>query len=234
VECPFESTLLQERTEKTVCRITETPHPNQVELLLRSPGKVYLGVVLVGLEIKRLQEGHHLHQACHLRLLACHPLHLACYRRRRMSMLFATTEAIPRPRICLLPVRRELFASGSSAVKRITVVLTLCLFFTTAGYGQGTTEQQLRDLVGQFAQVTGVVSKGSFSFVNTTDRVDAVRAREMLGGSMFNGGVLRINFAKETGRLGTSFDLTYNTNTGPRARAAAGPPPAAMNYYGRG
>jgi len=102
-----------------------------------------------------------------------------------------------------------------------------------AGYGQGTTEQQLRDLVSQYANVTGVVTKGSFSFVNTTDRNAAVLAREMLGGTMFNGGVLRINFAKETGRLGTSFDLTYNVNTGPRARGA-GPPPQAMNYYGRG
>lgn len=103
-----------------------------------------------------------------------------------------------------------------------------------AGYGQGTTEQQLRDLVGQFAIVTGVVSKGTFAFVNTSDRSGAVAARENLGGTMFNGGVLRINFAKETGRLGTSFDLTYGPNTGPNANRAPGPPPQSMSYYGRG
>jgi hypothetical protein len=92
----------------------------------------------------------------------------------------------------------------------------------------------LRDLVGQYAQVTGVVSKGTFSFVNTIDRSAAVIAREMLGGIMFNGGVLRINFAKETGRLGTSFDLTYGPNTGPNANRAPGMPPPSMSYYGRG
>lgn len=100
-----------------------------------------------------------------------------------------------------------------------------------AGYGQGTTEQQLRDLVGQFAVVTGVVSKGSFAFVNTSERSGAVVAREQLGGTMFNGGVLRINFAKETGRLGTSFDLTYGPNTGPNS-TRVGPP--GVSYYGRG
>ena len=83
-----------------------------------------------------------------------------------------------------------------------------------AGYGQGTNEQMLRDLFGQFAVVTGVVSKGTFAFVNTSDRHGAVVARENLGGTMFNGGILRINFAKETGRLGTSFDLTYGRNPG--------------------
>jgi hypothetical protein len=36
-----------------------------------------------------------------------------------------------------------------------------------AGYGPGTTEPELRELVGQYANVTGVVLKGSFSFVNT-------------------------------------------------------------------
>ena len=100
-----------------------------------------------------------------------------------------------------------------------------------AGYGPGTTEQMLRDLFGQFSVVTGVVSKGSFAFVNTSDRHGAVVARENLGGTMFNGGVLRINFAKETGRLGTSFDLTYGPNTGPNANRAR---PQDMGYYGRG
>lgn len=99
-----------------------------------------------------------------------------------------------------------------------------------AGYGPGTTEQQIRDLFGQHATVIGVVSKGSFSFVNTADRNQAINVRQILGGTMLNNGVLRINFAKETGRLGTSFDLTYGPNTGPRT---SGPPPNA-SYYGRG
>ena len=43
--------------------------------------------------------------------------------------------------------------------------------------------------------------------MNTASKEDAVKVREMLQGNMINGGPLRINFAKETGRLGTSFDL---------------------------
>jgi RNA recognition motif-containing protein len=100
-----------------------------------------------------------------------------------------------------------------------------------AGYGPGTNEQMLRELFGQFSVVTGVVSKGNFAFVNTSDRHGAVVAREHLGGTMFNGGILRINFAKETGRLGTSFDLTYGPNTGPNANRAR---PQDVGYYGRG
>lgn len=114
-----------------------------------------------------------------------------------------------------------------------------------AGYGPSTTEQQLRDLVSQYVCVVGVILKGTFSFVNTTDRESAVYAREMLGGTMLNGGVVRINFAKETGRLGTSFDLTYGTNTGPNAPRTAPNdhndynalndrhPQPSMSYYGR-
>ena len=83
-----------------------------------------------------------------------------------------------------------------------------------AGYGQGTTEHQLREIFSQHAQITGIISKGTFSFVNTTEKAAAIRAREILAGTMVNGGVLRINFAKETGRLGTSFDLTYGGGGG--------------------
>lgn len=98
-----------------------------------------------------------------------------------------------------------------------------------AGYGPGTTEQQLRDVFGQHVEVIGVVLKGTFTFVNTSDRESAVRARNALSGQVVNGGALRINFAKETGRLGTSFDLTYGRNTGPNSRRPSGPP----SYYGR-
>jgi RNA recognition motif-containing protein len=102
-----------------------------------------------------------------------------------------------------------------------------------AGYGHGTTEQQIRDLFSKHVPVVGVVLKGSFTFVNTADRTAACVAREALSGALLNGGALRINFAKETGRLGTSFDLTYGPNTGPNARRGPpGPPP--MSYYGRG
>mmetsp|Transcript_3862 Transcript_3862/g.5705 ORF Transcript_3862/g.5705 Transcript_3862/m.5705 type:complete len:830 (+) Transcript_3862:2315-4804(+) len=92
-----------------------------------------------------------------------------------------------------------------------------------AGYGPGTTEQQVREVFSQQALITGCVMKGNFTFVNTTDKQSAVTAREGLTGVLVNGGMLRINFAKETGRLGTSFDLTYgpNTSTGNRS------------YYGR-
>jgi RNA recognition motif-containing protein len=89
-----------------------------------------------------------------------------------------------------------------------------------AGYGPGTTELQLRDIFSSHGPVVGVVLKGSFSFVNTYDRLMAIRSREALNGTLLNGGVLRINFAKETGRLGTSFDLTYGPNT-------------AKTHYGR-
>jgi hypothetical protein len=102
-----------------------------------------------------------------------------------------------------------------------------------AGYGHGTTEQQIRDIFSKHVHVIGVVLKGSFTFVNTADRATACVARDALSGVLLNGGALRINFAKETGRLGTSFDLTYGPNTGPNARRGPpGPPP--MSYYGRG
>lgn len=104
-----------------------------------------------------------------------------------------------------------------------------------AGYGPGTTEEQVRDLFALHAEVVGVVLKGTFTFVNTADKSQAVAARQALSGTMLNGGVLRINFAKETGRLGTSFDLTYGKNTGPNAapRRTSGAS-NDMSYYGRG
>ena len=97
-----------------------------------------------------------------------------------------------------------------------------------AGYGPGTSENQVRDLFAQHATIVGIIMKGTFSFVNTSDKLSAIRAREALSGSMLNGGVLRINFAKETGRLGTSFDLTYGANAG--GGGGGGP----HSHYGRG
>ena len=99
-----------------------------------------------------------------------------------------------------------------------------------AGYGPTTTEAEIRSLFGQHAVITGCVLKGNFAFVNTGDRLSAVTARAALSGTMLNGGVLRINFAKETGRLGTSFDLTYNAaSSAGLARGVA----AKRSYYGR-
>lgn len=78
----------------------------------------------------------------------------------------------------------------------------------------------MKDVFGQYATVVSVVMKGTFSFVNTTDRDAAVIARASLSGKQLNGGAFRINFAKETGRLGTSFDSTYG-------------PASASTYGGR-
>mmetsp|Transcript_52 Transcript_52/g.118 ORF Transcript_52/g.118 Transcript_52/m.118 type:complete len:717 (+) Transcript_52:1094-3244(+) len=74
-----------------------------------------------------------------------------------------------------------------------------------AGYGPGTTDQQLRDIVSPYANVLSVTNKGTFAFVNTDSRESAILARASLTGQQLNGSLLRINFAKETGRLGTSF-----------------------------
>ncbi|KAL7513378.1 hypothetical protein ACHAXN_010429 [Cyclotella atomus] len=98
-----------------------------------------------------------------------------------------------------------------------------------AGYGPGTTEEQLRTLVAQYATVVSVALKTTFAFVNTTDRDAAVIARQSLGGTLLNGGPLRINFAKESGRLGTSFgtDGVY----GPAGVSAA--TASSLTSYGR-
>ena len=85
---------------------------------------------------------------------------------------------------------------------------------------QGTTEQQLKDFFGRYANVVSIIMKSSFAFVNTLDKQAAVTARASLMGQQLNGGALRINFAKETGRLGTSFDSTYG--------------PAGASSYGLG
>lgn len=94
-----------------------------------------------------------------------------------------------------------------------------------AGYGPGTTEQQLRDAFSPYCRVTGIVMKSSFSFVNTLEKESAVNAREALTGTNVNGGSLRINFAKESGRLGTSFD------SGMQQRSHV--PQQQNSYYGR-
>lgn len=86
-----------------------------------------------------------------------------------------------------------------------------------AGYGQGTSETLLRQVFSSHCEIVGIIVKGTFSFINTADKAQAINAREVLSGTMLNGGVLRINFAKESGRLGTSFDLTYGNKAQPRS-----------------
>ena len=98
-----------------------------------------------------------------------------------------------------------------------------------AGYGPGTNEAQIQGLFAQHATITGIILKGTFSFVNTDSKESAIHCREVLSGSMLNGGVLRINFAKETGRLGTSFDLTYGNKAGGRGGGGG-----SHSHYGRG
>jgi RNA recognition motif-containing protein len=99
-----------------------------------------------------------------------------------------------------------------------------------AGFGVGTTERDLEEIFNQHTVVTGIVLKGSFAFVNTSERNTAIHAREALTGAVVNGGVLRINFAKESGRLGTSFDTGYASTPVTSTRSSA----PAPNYYGRG
>lgn len=87
-----------------------------------------------------------------------------------------------------------------------------------AGYGHGTTEQQLREVFSQQTTVTGVVMKGTFSFINTTERSAAVLARQALIGTNVNGGNIRINFAKDSGRTNIdpskgTFNNTYYGST---------------------
>ena len=75
-------------------------------------------------------------------------------------------------------------------------------------------------MFGQYGRIVSVIKKSSFSFVNTSDKSIAVSARAALIGKPLNGGAMRINFAKETGRLGTSFDGGYGGGGG-------------SNHYGR-
>jgi RNA recognition motif-containing protein len=56
-----------------------------------------------------------------------------------------------------------------------------------AGYGNGTTEAQLRQLFSAYGHIVSIMMKANFSFVNTNDRAVAVAAREGLMGYEVNG-----------------------------------------------
>lgn len=127
-----------------------------------------------------------------------------------LNKLVSTTSEI----VGATPQRRISLSQVSSVVSDL-LFLRYAAYSSdcdSTGYGPGTSEAQIRQIFSQHTQVVGVVLKGNFTFVNTSSREAAVKAREMLQGSMINGGPLRINFAKETGRLGTSFDLYVPQN----------------------
>lgn len=136
------------------------------------------------------------------------------------------TEGAPLPRNVLGQIDYDMVRDdrGNPATKNLFV----------AGYGQSTTEDELREVFNQHTQVTGVVIKGSFAFVNTLERNSAVHAREALMGAAVKGGVLRINFAKESGRLGTSFDRGYAAAASRgQGGGGGGQGGGAPSYYGR-
>jgi hypothetical protein len=56
-----------------------------------------------------------------------------------------------------------------------------------SGYGPTTTQSDIIALFSPYVIVDAVVLKGTFAFVNTSDPVNALRARETLHGSLLNG-----------------------------------------------
>jgi RNA recognition motif-containing protein len=122
----------------------------------------------------------------------------------------AATTTLPRNALGQVDYDQVRDDRGNAATKNLFI----------AGYGPGTTDQQLRDIVGTYANVLSVTNKGTYAFVNTESRESAVLARDALTGQTLNGSLLRINFAKETGRLGTSF-------------AAGAGASASHGHYGR-
>ena len=125
------------------------------------------------------------------------------------------------------PATKNLFVAGYGPVSdnvssRLRFTLCMKTLLMPPFFAQGTSEQQLKDVFGQHGRVISVIKKSSFSFVNTSDKSIAVAARAALIGKPLNGGAMRINFAKETGRLGTSFDGGYGGGGG-----------GGGNHYGR-
>ena len=136
-------------------------------------------------------------------------INTALRRNKNPSMTSTTpTAPIPLPRNALGQIDFDAVQDdrGNPATRNLFV----------AGYGAGTTEQDLRSVFGQQTTVTGVVMKGTFSFVHTTDKTAAVLARQALTGTNVNGGNLRINFGKDIGG-GTKKNSFMNTTN---------------NYYG--
>lgn len=68
-----------------------------------------------------------------------------------------------------------------------------------AGYGFGTNRFEILSMFEKHAKLISVVPKanGIFMFVNTASKKDAINARLALHGETLNGGIMKVNFAKE-------------------------------------
>jgi hypothetical protein len=69
-----------------------------------------------------------------------------------------------------------------------------------SGYGPSTTNDDIRAMFAPYVNVTEIVNKSGFSFVNTDDPEGAKRAREALNGSLLGGLPCRINSATRKAR----------------------------------
>jgi hypothetical protein len=86
------------------------------------------------------------------------------------------------------PVARVKDERGNPATRNLYVY----------GYGPGTSKAQLKKLFSNFVTIIDIfVMKEGYSFVNTTNRKEAILARQQLTGTALNGGDIRINFAKD-------------------------------------
>ena len=97
-----------------------------------------------------------------------------------------------------------------------------------SGYGPMTTQADLIALFSPYVVVNEVVMKGTFAFVNTSDPVNAQRAREALVGTMVGGQPIRINQAQRKGNSGPPSRSNFSTNSsyGP----AGGAPSQSQNF----
>ena len=67
-----------------------------------------------------------------------------------------------------------------------------------SGYAAGTTAKEIRDLFSKHVSVISVVPKfnNAYMFVNTCDLALAVKTRQALAGTSFNGGILKVMYCK--------------------------------------
>ena len=111
-----------------------------------------------------------------------------------------------------------------------------------SGFGPTTTEAELIAAFSPYVQVDEVVMKGTFAFVNTSDPVNAMRAKESLHGTLVGGMPIRINPATRKNReslshYGNAPDSIPSSLPGPGqpgqapggfgTQAAPAPPPPA-------
>lgn len=112
-----------------------------------------------------------------------------------------------------------------------------------SGYGPATTQADIITLFSPYVQVDEVVMKGTFAFVNTSDPINAQRAREALNGSLLGGMPVRINPAQRKSRDtapgfgGAAVTPSYGATTAssygaPPAPSTYGAPPAGSSVPG--